>query len=324
MARIAAIAASVFTRHGADPATARRAGGWSNLTWLAAGLAIRIAADPGSEDLLREARLATLLPPEVGYPRVVESGVADGQAWMLAQEAPGVNLGLSAWPGLSWEQRTGALLELWQRAEAAHSTRGAETGRHARPTSPFYAPTPASAEAQLFPLEERGVLTPTQCATLRGALDRFWRALPLGHAVLNHGDLSTENALWHDDHVTCLLDFEFAVIAPVELDVSEMVDKLWGPCEEPEDLADASIVGRRHLRASVTHAVLPTLRDVGAADRLVGYTILRQLWSMNGWLAHWTDWDLGEDWTAWKHHRALTSLASDHGGYLAPVLTQIR
>ncbi len=103
-----------------------------------------------------------------------------------------------------------------------------------------------------------------------------------------------------------------------------MVDKVCGPREEPEDPADAAIVGRRLLRAAVTDAVLPALRQSGAADRLLGYTILRQLWSMNLWLAHVKDWELGEDWTAWKPHRALTSLASDHGGYLAPVLTQIR
>src|SRR4051812_16194724 len=44
VARVTAVAAEILVRHGVDPRTARRAHGWSNMTWLAGGFAIRIAA----------------------------------------------------------------------------------------------------------------------------------------------------------------------------------------------------------------------------------------------------------------------------------------
>src|SRR6266542_2205101 len=82
VARIASIAARVLRRHGVDPCTARRASGASNLTWLAGGVAVRVAAGPGPDDLLREARLAARLPRVVGYPRLVDAGVEDGHEWL--------------------------------------------------------------------------------------------------------------------------------------------------------------------------------------------------------------------------------------------------
>src|ERR671933_540133 len=76
--RVAVVAARVLRRHGVDSRTARRAGGWSSLTWLAGGLAVRVASSPGPDDLLREAPLAVRLPPAAGYPRMVDAGVDDG------------------------------------------------------------------------------------------------------------------------------------------------------------------------------------------------------------------------------------------------------
>src|SRR4051794_27740291 len=84
MAGLGRIAAGIFARHEVDFLTARRAGGWSNATWLAGGLALRIAVAPGTEDIRREAALASLLPPEVRYPRILETGVDEGYEWALA------------------------------------------------------------------------------------------------------------------------------------------------------------------------------------------------------------------------------------------------
>ncbi|MBI3970061.1 MAG: aminoglycoside phosphotransferase family protein [Chloroflexi bacterium] len=319
VARVTATAGEILARHGVDIRTARRAGGWSNLTWLAGGLAIRVAAAPGSGDLLREAQLAALLPPEVGYPRIVDSGVAAGHEWMLAEEAPGTNLG-RAWPDRGWDERARALVELWEKAEAVHTVDRAEAERHARPDSPFYAGSRPAADTQVRQLEARSVLAPAQSAVLRATLDRFWKTLSTGRPVLNHGDLCIENALWHRGHVSCLLDFEFAVIAPVELDANEMLREVYAPREEPDHLPDPDGSGRRRLQAAVTRAVLPALREPGAADRLLGYAVLLQLWSMNGWLAHWDGW---EDFTTWQPYRALTALAAGDSGYLASVLSRL-
>ena len=111
LARVAAVAARVLRRHGVDPHTACRAGGWSSLTWLAGGLAVRVAASPGPDNLLREARLAARLPHAVGYPRVVDAGVEEGYEWTLTEEVRGASL-RETWPALRWDERERALLEL--------------------------------------------------------------------------------------------------------------------------------------------------------------------------------------------------------------------
>lgn len=314
LARVATIAAHVLRRHGVDPGTARRAGGASTLTWLAGGLAVRVAAEPGPGDLLREARLAARLPRAVGYPRVIHAGVEDGHEWLLTAEVRGANLG-EAWPALRWEERERALPELWELAGAVHTLQ--DPGADARSHSPFYAPTPEAAEAQVAALEHRRVLAAARCASLRAALGAFWTALPAGHAVLCHGDVTMGNAIWRDGHVVCLLDFEFAVTAPAELDAHSLLRGVDAQADEPDSVADPGGAGRRRLQETLARAVLPALRAPGASARLRGYAVLFQLWSMLGWLRRR---DEGEDFTAWRPFRLLTALADEDGAYLAPVL----
>ena len=82
------IAAGIFARHGVDFTTANRAGGWSNITWLAGGLALRLSTRQGNDRIQREAKLAAILPPEVGYPPILETGVAGGWEGPLEQWQP--------------------------------------------------------------------------------------------------------------------------------------------------------------------------------------------------------------------------------------------
>ena len=318
VARVAAVAAHVLARHGIDPASARRAPGWSTLTWLAGGLAVRVAAKPGPDDLLREARLAARLPPAVGYPRLVEGGTDDGHEWLLTKEVRGANLG-QHWPVLTWDERESALLELWRMAQAVHAVENPEVD--SRPHSPFYKATPEASEAQIAALEERGVLDADQCKALRAALDSFWAALPAGRRVLCHGDLGVGNAIWRDGHVVCLLDFESAVAAPVELDAHGLlrgIDDLTDDYEGPDPPPDPTGAALRRLVEAVARSVRPALGEPGARERLRGYAVLFQLWAMLGWLTHW---EPGKDYTKWKPFRMLTALASGGDAYLSPLLS---
>ncbi len=114
------IAEGIFHRYGINFKDAKRAGGWSNATWLADGLALRLSVQQGKEDIRREAKLALLLPPEVGYPPILETGVTDGYEWSLSKKIPGNNLG-EIWPTLDWDQRMAALPQLWKKVAAVHS-----------------------------------------------------------------------------------------------------------------------------------------------------------------------------------------------------------
>ncbi|MBC8444851.1 MAG: aminoglycoside phosphotransferase family protein [Chloroflexi bacterium] len=319
IARCARIAARVFERHSVDFATAHREGGWSNATWSAGGLVLRIAVEAGAKDILREVGLASVLPPEVGYPSIVETGVTEGHEWMLSKQVSGRNLG-EIWPVLDWEARTSALCQMWARARAVHSVDVALAAAHTRQESPFYASSAAEAAGQLARLQEAGVLEPGQVTVLSHTLDRFWPALASAPHVLNHGDLCTENVLWRDGKVVALLDLEFAVLAPVELDLNELLKAVYAPYERPDPLPDPDGSGLEGMRRAVTEIAAATASSPGGEDRVLGYALLLDLWSMENWLSKW---DGREPYVDWAPYRALTSLTDGAGGYLAPALARL-
>lgn len=303
-ANLRRIAAGVFARHSVDFGTARRAGGWSNAVWLAGGLVLRLAVQPGSDRLRREAQIAALLPPETGYPTIVDSGETGGHEWLLSREIAGAPLG-EAWEMLSPAEQKNALRQLWARACAAHTVRAADARGIARERAWYNSNDADYADGAIGQLAAQNILTPPQAQTLRGALRRFWAALPAAAAVLNHGDLTLDNALYHAGEVSALLDFEFAVLAPVELDLNSLVKFAYAPRR------------RSPLRTLVAELAAPILASPGSGERLRGYAILLELWQMENWLAH----PEGEGpLETWDPYRRLLSLARGDGGYLAPLL----
>jgi len=312
--RLKSIAAGIFARHGVDFAAARRAGGWTNATWLAGGLALRLALRQGNDKIRREARLAALLPPEVGYPITIETGVTGGYEWSLSEEVHGACLG-EIWESLSWDERAGALRGLWALAEAVHSVDLAAAGDLARRSAWYNSTDPAGAAAALTRLVAQRILTPQQAAHVREILSRFWTALPRAGCVLNHGDLTCDNALWHAGRVVSLLDFEYAVIASPAVDLSMLVKAAFEPPGENEP---ASAAGRQHLREVVAGLAQPLLGQALLPELLHGYAALHDLWRLEQWLAH----PEGEDPQigTWDPYRRLTSLADGQGGYLAQLV----
>ena len=318
MERVKAIAAGVFARHGVDFAAAQRAGGWTNATWLTGGLALRISVRPGSENLLREARLGALLPPEAGYPAPIETGEVDGLQWSLSPLIPGRYLG-EAWDELSWPERVSALDQLWQKIRAVHSVDLAAVSDLAR-TTPWY-PTPGAdqARAEMVDLVQQGLLTGEQARVLGQLLDRFWRVRPTAACVLNHGDLTFDNVLWEAGRITALLDFEYAVIAPAELDLTELLKCAFSPGGAVGSTPDPTGAGRALARGLAGEAAAAVLAHPGGADVLYGYAVLLELWKLVDGLAH----PEGEGpLEAWDSLINLRSLADGQGGYLAPVLAE--
>jgi aminoglycoside phosphotransferase (APT) family kinase protein len=302
------IAAQIFACHGVDFVTARRAGGWSNATWLAGGLALRLATRADNQTIHREAQLARLLPPETGYPITVETGTSQGYPWCLSREIPGVCLG-EAWGQLDSPTRARALAQLWRKAQAVHSVDPAAAEPLARRSTWYNSVDPVEAEANLARREGSGMFSPAQCTALRAYLDRFWQVLPAAEHRLNHGDLTLDNALWHDGQVVSLLDFEYAVFAPVELDLNCLLKSTCGP-DEPDPL----------LRQAGLEAARPVLARPGSPDRLFGYAVLYDLWQLECWLAY----PDGEGpLETWDPYRRLVSLAGGDGGFYRPLLQSV-
>jgi aminoglycoside phosphotransferase (APT) family kinase protein len=300
-----AIVAAIFDRHGVEADTVRRAGGWTNAVWLSQGLALRLSTGKGNLSLLREARLARLLPPGVGYPRIVETGTSDGFCWSLVERLPGESLG-NAWGGLGAGERVTALQGLWERAQAVHSVPGFKAAGIAARESWFNSTDPERAEAGLAWLEEDKILTTRESRVLRGSLARYWRVRPAARCGLCHGDLTMDNVIWHDGQVIGLLDFEFAVMAPVQLDLNHLVKCAFGPWE-----------GEQALRRAVKEMARPLLVREQDRDLLVGYAILLELWLLMDWLEH----PEGEGpLEQWEPLRRLRSLAGGKRGYLGEVI----
>jgi scyllo-inosamine 4-kinase len=253
----------------------------------------------------------------VGYPPVIETGVTDGYEWSLSREIPGKNLG-EVWSGLNWDQRDTALRQLWQRTRMVHSVDPAAAEDWALQRPWFNASDADAAGSAIDRLMRHGFFTPGQAAVLNAGLDRFWQALPSARTVLNHGDLTLDNALWNHGQVVALLDFEYAVIAPVELDLNELVKIAFAPAEQPESISDPDRAGSQRLRDTVAEMSIPLLDHPGGSDLLLGYAILLELWLFNDWLAH----PEGEGPVeTWQPYRRLLSLADGWGGYLESLLS---
>ena len=308
------IASTVFARHGVDFATAERAGGWTNAVWLTEKLVLRLSTTRDTDNLLREAQLAALFPSAVGYPAILETGRTDGFAWSLAARLPGVHLG-EAWDNLRMEERVTALQELWERAQGVHRIPVAHIPESVSRRAWFNSTDAGEADTALAHVTEAGIITAFESQVLRNALKRFWCALPSAPGVLCHGDITPGNALWHAGHVTSLLDFEFAVLAPIQLDLNHLVKLALGPSASSH--SPSGDQGEDELRRAIKELALPLLTQLDSFHLLMGYAILLELWLLELWLAH----PEGEGpLEQWEPLLRLRSLADGSGGYLAPLI----
>ncbi|MGA5168287.1 MULTISPECIES: phosphotransferase family protein [Streptomyces] len=311
----ATVAAEVFRRHGADFATARRAAGWTNATWIGGGIAVRVAGSAAARDLVRECRLAALLPLDVGYPTVLDSGAIRGFEWVVTREIAATSLD-DAWASLDGERRVTATRRLWERARAVHRVDPAAAAPVARPRNPFYATTFDEADAALGRLRATGVLTTGERRRLGAALERHWAALPAALRVLNHGDLSPVNALWDGTDVVSLLDFEFAVLAPVQLDLNELVKMACAPPGPDAGSTARERADRALLQEAVAELARPFLRTDAEVDLLVGHSVQLEAWGLERELAK----PGRKAYQEWEPYRMLVAWAHADSGYYAPVL----
>lgn len=312
MAQITAIAEQIFRRLGVDPAIATRGGGRSNITWLAGGLALRLATERGTGHLRREAGLGSLLPSEVGYPVSIESGVTDGYEWSLSKQIEGRNLG-EVWPGLSWQERVTATRQLWKKVEAVHRVSAQAAAPYVLNQSMFYPAKIADARKSLARLLDHQMVAREQAQILDILLERFWAALEKAPRELNHGDFTIENALYHSGRVVALLDFEYAIIAPPELDANELIKSAFLPPEEPDPLPDPGSQDLKQFQETVLELVQPMLTHPGSQDLLVGFSALLGFWMLENELAHP---DEKTPSNLERLQKELSSLCDDRRGYL--------
>ncbi|MBE3000146.1 aminoglycoside phosphotransferase family protein [Nocardiopsis sp. HNM0947] len=298
------LAAEVAARYGGELTRMRRANGYSNATWIGDGIAVRLAHTP--VDMAREAALVHALPREVGHPEILGEGTAEGHGWIVTAEVRGQNLH-EAWPTLTAAEQRQAVRQLWSRAQVVHD---ASPSLSALVTSHggFVPATLDDATAAAGRACVALGLSSAQQSRLHRIIEGYFQAAPLVERCVNHGDLALMNALW-DGEVVALLDFEFAVLGPVEIDLCRLV------CE-----ARVSEEGRRvdsEAGAAAVEIAARQMDPVHGRALIHGAAALDQLRDLDIWLAHDSAEERVEDW---RPCRLLTDLLDDEGGYLAPLL----
>ena len=207
-----------------------------NEVWYCGPYVMRISATPGGRRLEHELEVASLLPPEVGYPEVVKYGQADFGEWLITKRVPGRVLS-RAWPTMREDPRREAVHQLGRALEAVHQVvPGTGEGALHPPflgedslECPHQLPVPRLlrliGRAQSLPFVDKKMLE-----ALAARVERDGTALDdVGEPHLIHGDLHFENVLWDGARITAVLDFEWARPAPVDLDL----DVLLRFCADP-------------------------------------------------------------------------------------------
>lgn len=300
------LASEVAARYGGDLAKMRRANGYSNATWVGGGLAVRVAH--ASDSMASEAALARALPAEVGHPEIIAEGVAEGCGWIVTREVRGQNLH-EAWPSLTATEQQQAISQLWDRADAVHDAGPPLTGVvtfHGGFVPASLDDAVESAERAVLALK----LTDEQQSRLHDLIESYFLAAPMAEQVVNHGDLALMNALW-DGEVVALLDFEFAVLGPVEIDLCRLVSE-----------ARVSDEGQRiesEAGAAAIEIAARRMDPIHGRALIHGAAILDQLRDLDIWLSRDQQEESQE---TWRPYRLLIDLLGAEGGFLAPLLRQ--
>jgi aminoglycoside phosphotransferase len=201
----------------------------NNEVWMTPEVVVRVGFRP-EHRLRREAQLAQVLPPQVGYPTVRGYGADMGSEWLVLDRLPGYPLS-RCWPSMSGGERRSAIRELADRLKVIHAL--------PTPTLPPLrqvpqlidpAPTPTMSVARLLVAIDRISRLPHVDHRVSEDLADMVRSLmvcldPFTARTLIHGDLSFENVLWDREvgHVSAILDFEWARGAPPDLDLDVLL-----------------------------------------------------------------------------------------------------
>lgn len=298
------LASKLSIRYGRKLERMRRANGYSNATWVGDGIAVRIAHTP--VDMAREVALVQALPREVGHPEILGEGTTAGHGWIVSTEVPGQNL-QEAWPSLTPAEQELAVRQLWARAQILHDA-SPSLRKFVASHGGFVPATLDAAAAAASRADVALGLSSTQQARLHGAIKGYFRAAPLVEQTVNHGDLALMNALW-DGEVVALLDFEFAVLGPIEIDLCRL---LYEARVSDEGHYMESEAGNAAVEIAARH-----MDPIHGRALIHGAAILDQLRDLDIWLAN----DNAEEPVGdWRPDRLLAGLLDTEGGYLAPLL----
>lgn len=211
-----------------------RQSSYSHEVWATEQYVVRLNTRPALRRLHREVATSRLLPDAVPYPEVVSVGIDDQLEWVITRRLPGKNL-CRAWPLLALDVRRQAIRELATILRALHAIQlPAEFEAQAAGPGGAIAESAIETNIHLLPLDrllrhiERARELPNVDARAMDALAARVASAPDPFAAgepqcLVHCDAHFENLLWHDGHITALLDFEWARRGPRDLELEVLL-----------------------------------------------------------------------------------------------------
>lgn len=208
---------------GLDPRVPlQRASSVTNEAWMTETHVVRVNRSHDSR-LAREASIAAVLPPEVGYPDVVAHGRRQGEDWIVVTRVPGTPLA-HHWPRLTPIERHSAVTQLAARLRALHDTPAPKdlAPLHGAPQL-LEVNVDHPTAALLAALEHLARVEHVEPLLTQEAADMVTRMAPaldpFVAPTLVHGDLTFENVLWHEGELTAVLDIEWARPGPRDIDL---------------------------------------------------------------------------------------------------------
>jgi aminoglycoside phosphotransferase (APT) family kinase protein len=260
----------VLALAGVSSRTWTRVATYSNEVWLGDDIVVRI--NPTDERrLAREARIAARVPAAAKYPALIGSGSDEEAEWTITRRVPGISLG-HAWPRMTPTQRERATHELAAALAALHATpiagiegdgpvhapRGDVIAFDIHP--PHTLPLARAIEL-LEDLRGRGgdrALLDSAEVILRDRWSAFDPrdvdsrdvGVVHGDVGLVHGDPHFENFLWDGEHVSALLDLEWARPSWIHVDLEILLSIAESPTE-------SASVDREHEVELAHYADLP-------------------------------------------------------------------
>ncbi len=195
----------------------------TNEVWLAGRHIVRVNRHPVPR-LWREATLATmLLSAGVGCPPIVAYGGIVGADWMITERLPGQVLS-RCWPAMSTTDRRRAISQLAERLRQLHGyVLGESLPEVASPQLLASSAGPGSVDRLMSGLDAAQDLEHVDPVLILQAKTLVRESLvaldPVPAATLIHGDIHFENILWDGEHITGLLDFEWARTAAPDLEL---------------------------------------------------------------------------------------------------------
>lgn len=314
------IAADIFHQHGLSFKDAERAGGWTNAVWLNGDVVLRLSKEKGNDQIRRETERSKTFPSSVGYPRNIAVGVADGYEWNLSERVQG-NVLSGAWASLNWTEKASAVKQIIDIMKSVHSVDVSKVENLTLKSAWYNSFDKDSSFADIECYIAKKIFTQHQGHILCDMLERFYKWNGCVTPVLCHGDITTDNLLWHNGNVVSLLDFEHSVIAPRQLDIHSIVNLAFITYDETTS-RDINLLTETNCESpAYTEEMISLfkifLSEQSDKDLFMGYNVLFRQRFLEFWLAN-PNGELEQC----DAYQKLLSFTDGSGGYLSKLLCE--